>query len=305
MLRENNNRLLVLIGAAGIAFVLLLAVILVLATAIPAGAGLGGTVGAKPIKGAITLEADSFSSSMDALDIVEKIDEASEDPGIRVIFLDIDSGGGSIVATKQIVEKIRTTEKPVVAYIGEVGASGAYYAAAASDYVIADADSITGSIGVIWISLDVNKLLDDFGVKAIVLKKGTYKDIGSMFREMTDDERQLLQAMIDEGFNQFKGDVFEFRKDKGLELSKLDEVADGRIISGRQALQLKLVDELSSREAAIKKAAEIGGIKEEPQIKNYEKHEITLAEIFFGAGQSFAKGFSSSIENAGSPSIRT
>ena len=305
MLRENNNRLLVLIGAAGIAFVLLLAVILVLATAIPAGAGLGGTVGIIPIKGAITLEADSFSSSMDALDIVEKIDEASEDPGVRVIFLDIDSGGGSIVATKQIVEKIRTTEKPVVAYIGEVGASGAYYAAAASDYVIADADSITGSIGVIWISLDVNKLLDDFGVKATVLKKGTYKDIGSMFREMTPEEMQLLQAMIDESFIQFKGDVYEFRKDKGLEMSRLDEIADGRIMSGRQALQLKLVDELSSREAAIKKAAELGGIKGEPEIKNYAKSEITLADLFFGAGQSFAKGFSGQVESSGISSIRT
>ena len=305
MLRENNNRLLVLIGAAGIAFVLLLAVILVLATAIPAGAGLGGTVGIIPIKGAITLEADSFSSSMDALDIVEKIDEASEDPGVRVIFLDIDSGGGSIVATKQIVEKIRTTEKPVVAYIGEVGASGAYYAAAASDYVIADADSITGSIGVIWISLDVNKLLDDFGVKATVLKKGTYKDIGSMFREMTPEEMQLLKEMIDESFIQFKGDVYEFRKDKGLEMSRLDEIADGRIMSGRQALQLKLVDELSSREAAIKKAAELGGIKGEPEIKNYAKSEITIADIFFGAGQSFAKGFSGQVGNSGISSIRT
>jgi len=305
MLQDNRTKLFILASATVLGVLLLLAIIFLLALSLSGSPGFGNAVGVIPIKGTIAIETDSFSSSMDALDVVETIDEASKDPNVKVIFLDIDSGGGSIVATKQIVEKIRNTEKPVVAYIGEVGASGAYYVAAASDYVIADADSITGSIGVIWISLDVNKLLDDFGVKAVVLKKGAYKDIGSMFREMTADERQLLQAMIDEGFNQFKGDVFEFRKDKGLELSKLDEVADGRIISGRQALQLKLVDELSSREAAIKKAAEIGGIKEEPQIKNYEKHEITLAEIFFGAGQSFAKGFSSSIENAGSPSIRT
>jgi protease-4 len=172
--------------------------------------------------------------------------------------------------------------------------------------VVADADSITGSIGVIWVSLDVNKLLDDFGVRPIVLKKGAYKDIGSMFREMADDEKQLLQAMIDDSFSQFKGDVYQFRKDKGLQLSKLDEVADGRIISGRQALQLKLVDELSSREAAIKKAAQIGGIKGEPVVKNYENKAISLADVFFTSGQSFAKGFSSSFGNgASASSIRT
>jgi len=307
MLQENNNKkLVVLAGAVVAAIILLIVVLLALLSLVPEGPGFGNEVGIIPLKGTISLENDSFSQQLNALDVVEKIDEASKDPYVKVIFIDIDSGGGSIVATKQIVDKIRNTDKPVVAYIGEVGASGAYYVAAASDYIIADADSITGSIGVIWISLDVNKLLDDFGVKPVVLKKGTYKDIGSMFREMTDDEKKLLQEMIDDSFRQFKGDILEFRKGKGLQLSELDGVADGRIISGRQALKLNLVDELSSREAAIKKAAEIGGIKGEPIIKNYSKEEITLADVFFGAGQNFAKGFSSSLNNGTPlPSIRT
>ena len=305
MLQENNKKLVVIAGAIVLVIIALLAVLLVFASLFP-GPGFGNEVGVIPIKGTISLEKDSCSQSMDALAVVEKIDEASKDPTVKVIFLDIDSGGGSIVATKQIVNKVRNTDKPVVAYIGEVGASGAYYVAAASDYIIADADSITGSIGVIWVSLDVNKLLDDFGIKPIVMKKGTYKDIGSMYREMTDDEKKLLQTMIDDSFTQFRGDVYEFRKDKGLELSKLDSVADGRIISGRQAFQLKLVDELSSREAAIKKAAQIGGIKGEPVVKSYENKAISLADLFFTSGQSFAKGFSSSLGNEASvSSIRT
>ena len=307
---NENNKTVVIVGAALAAIALIgLFVLLVLVFAfLPASGGFGGEIGVIPIKGTIANEQDSFSDTLSAIEVVDKLDEASRDPNVKVIFLDIDSGGGSIVATKQIVAKIRATDKPVVAYIGEVGASGAYYVAAASDYVIADADSITGSIGVIWVALHINELMEDFGIKATVMKKGTYKDMGSIFREMTDDEKVLLQELIDESFEQFRGDVLAFRKDKGLTEMELDAVADGRILSGRQALSINLVDELSSREDAIRKAAEIGGIEGEPYLKIYEKPELTLADIFFSAGQSFGKGMSSSLSISAQesvPSIKT
>src|SRR3989344_1210085 len=125
-----------------------------------------------PVKGDIVMDSSDFSQSAGALELVAQIDEAENDPSISAIFFDIDSGGGEIVATHQVVEKIRETKKPTISYIGSVGTSGAYYVAAATDYVIADPFSVTGSIGALWMLPNVKKLLDDFGVKMDVVRSG-------------------------------------------------------------------------------------------------------------------------------------
>ena len=125
-----------------------------------------------PVKGGIVMDSTDFSQSVGALELVKQIDDAETDLAISAIFFDIDSGGGEIVATHQVVEKIRETKKPTISYIGSVGASGAYYIAAATDYVIADPFSVTGSIGALWMLPNIKKLLDDFGVRMDVVRSG-------------------------------------------------------------------------------------------------------------------------------------
>ncbi len=304
-MKSNNNDLtkkaLIIAGLT-----LLLVIFLVLLLAFYAGdsSGFEKKVAVIPLKGEISMSYGGYSEGFSALELVEKLDEAQNDPSIGVIFLDIDSPGGSVVATKQIVYKVLEVKKtkPVVSYIGEVGASGAYYVAASSDYIITDADSITGSIGVISIVPNIEELLTKIGVKVNIVKAGEYKAIGSIFEELKPQERELLETLIMETFEGFKSDVLSFRKDK-LNKIQFEKVADGRIISGRQALSLKLVDELLPREKAIEKAAQIGGISGEPSIKNYQKPAPTLFDLFSISGQAFGFGLNKGISSQANQSI--
>jgi protease-4 len=260
------------------------------------------------IEGEITNEATVFSSSKTAFEIIEELDAAYKDPSVGAIVLYINSPGGSVVATRQIVEKIREIRlhdkngekvgKPVVAWIGDVGASGAYYIAAASNWIVADEDSITGSIGVVSIFFNFEGLMEKLGIKARVIKEGKYKDIGSPFRELSEDEQRMIQRILQNAFKKFKKDLVELRNGR-LEKSVLDKVADGRILSGRQAKDLNLVDQLGTFEDALRKAASMAGIKYEgkPAIKSYEKRSWSIFEVVSNVGYSFARGFKEGLEN--------
>ncbi|MBU1120396.1 MAG: signal peptide peptidase SppA [archaeon] len=269
----------------------------------------GGFFGAKqialiPVKGEILSEETGFTSFASSQKIVDALDKAENDPRVGAIFLDIDSPGGTIVATKQIVAKLRSMNKPKVAWIGESGASGAYYLAAASDFIMADEDSITGSIGVLSISPNIEGLLEKIGVKVNVLKEGNFKAMGSPFEEMTEEEEQLLQQLLSDAFSHFKRDVLELRKGK-ITKAEFERIADGRILSGSQAKESGLVDELGNREEAIQKAAELAGIQGKPVLKNYVEREDVFS-MFSNAGYSFGTGFISAIRTQNKPiSIQT
>lgn len=255
----------------------------------------GSEIAIIPIQGEI-----SSVSSRDTTgysDVVQALDDAESDPAVRVIFLDIDSGGGSVVSSKQIVDKIRDVNKPIHAWIGDVGASGAYYIASSTDYVMADADSITGSIGVISMQPNVEELLQKIGVKMNTVKTGELKDIGSPFSEMSVEEKAVLQTIVDEAFDAFKNDVQSFRGEK-LNAEKFSQVLDGRILSGRQALEIGLVDETLSREKALQRAAESGGITGKPVLRYYVQQTPSLWDVLFSAGTSFGKGISSGMSPA-------
>jgi protease-4 len=289
----------------GLAFLLVFYVTLFLITAFTPDAGApsstgsgfsflsGGEVAVIPIQGEI-----SSSTSNDSIgyrDVVQALDDAENDPSIRVILLDIDSGGGSVVSSKQIVSKLRDVNKPVVSWIGEVGASGAYYIASASDYVMADADSITGSIGVISMQPNVEELMQKLGVKMNTVKTGELKDMGSPFNEMSEKDREVLQSIVSEAFESFKSDVQSFRGEK-LNSEKFSEVLDGRILSGRQALSIGLIDETGTWEDAQRKTSEIMGLPGSmPPLRYYLEKKPTLWDVFFSAGASFGKGISSEI----------
>ncbi len=282
----------------GIFLALLVLLVLFLVFSFPSSSILQKEVAIIPLKGEISSESSGgFGSTYySSQEIVDLLEDAKNDPAIGVIFLDIDSGGGSVVASKQIVYKVREVKqtKPVVSYIGEVGASGAYYVASAGNYIISDADSITGSIGVISIVPNVQELLEKIGVKVEIIKAGKFKAAGSPFEELSDEERQMIESIIQDTFVQFKSDVLSFRQPK-LSPQVLDRVADGRILSGRQALSLNLVDELLPREQAIEKAARIGGITGKPVTQAYSKPALSIFDLFLLGGQAFGQGLRQSV----------
>ena len=175
-------------------------------------------------------------------------------------------------ATQEIYEEIQKVrkEKKVVASMGSVAASGGLYVAAGADKVVANKATITGSIGVIMNLFNIQELLDKIGLSPLVIKSGKYKDIGSSNRPMTDEERALLQGVIDELHGQFVKDLADGR---GLAEEKVIEIADGRIFTGVRAKQIGLVDELGNFQDAVQLAKKLGGLKGEPRLIYPEKNE--------------------------------
>lgn len=203
--------------------------------------------------------------------VVEELNDYAEDGSIKAIVLRIDSPGGGVVASQEIynaVKNARKAGKKVVVSMGSVAASGGYYIAAAADKIVANPGTLTGSIGVIMEFASVEKLLEKIGVKGMVVKAGQYKDIGSPFRDMTDQEKKLLQGVIDDVHAQFIDAVAEGRN---LPAAEVKAIADGRIFTGRQALALKLVDRTGDLTESIKLAGTLAGIKGKPRIVEKKK----------------------------------
>lgn len=248
-----------------------------------------------PVKGDISFDKAMFSDSLTADELIERIESAEQDSSINAILLEINSGGGEIVATKQVVEKLKQTKKPVVSWISSVGASGAYYIAAASDYIFADADSITGSIGVISMIMNYKGLMEKLGVEVEVIKEGEFKDMLNPFSDFDDEAKAILQEMIHESYLGFKNDVFELRKGK-INENSFNEIADGRILSGRQALKFGLIDELGTKEDALRKASELAGFSGKSIAIDYSNSGSGFGSFFTNVGFSFGQGFKAGLE---------
>jgi protease-4 len=263
----------------------------------------GANVAWIPIQGEIV--SNGGSGTVNDQVVVDALQRAADDSTIDAIFLDIDSPGGSVVASKQIVAQIRQIDKPVVAWIGELGASGAYYIAASSDYIIADGDSITGSIGVISILPNFTGLMEKLGVQMDSIKTGELKDVGSPYNILTDEEKAVFQGLVDEAFTSFVNDLRSFREERLVE-TKFDGVLDGRIVSGRQALDIGLIDQVGTRQEALLKVSELAGFEGKPALIPFIEEEFSLSDLFFSSGAQFGKGFVSSIESKGvqNPSIQ-
>jgi protease IV len=198
--------------------------------------------------------------------VVEELNDYADDSSIKAIVLRIDSPGGGVVVSQEIynaVKNARKEGKKVVASMGTVAASGGYYIAAAADRIVANPGTLTGSIGVKMEFANIEKLLDKIGVRGVVVKAGEYKDVGSPFRDMSEPEKKILQDVIDDVHSQFIKAVAEGRNMQEAEVRTL---ADGRIFTGRQALDLKLVDQLGDLADSIKVAGELVGIKGKPRV---------------------------------------
>ncbi len=201
-------------------------------------------------------------SSADIANAIKKLDFRSDVVG--VVFI-INSPGGSIVATQEIYDAIKNLSKPKIAYLRELAASGAYYISTGTNYIISDSNTITGSIGVVATFSEMSSLFDKLGLNITVIKSGSYKDIGSSLRPMSEEEKEIIQSIVNELFEEFKSIVLENRGEK-LNKVKFNEIFDGRILTGKQAKVIGLVDELGNKHDAIAKVAEMAGMKEEPAI---------------------------------------
>lgn len=196
----------------------------------------------------------------DAKSVIDSLKQFREDGSIKAIVIRIESPGGGVGPSQEIYREIRKTikSKKVIASLGAVAASGGYYAAAGADGIMANPGTITGSIGVIMSYTNFREVLNKIGLVPVVIKSGEFKDIGSPVREMTDREEKLLKSFVDTVHGQFVSAIMEGRK---LDRSKVEAIADGRILSGEEAKTLGLVDRLGNLEDAVEWAGNLGGIK--------------------------------------------
>lgn len=200
--------------------------------------------------------------------VIDDLKQANEDDSVKAVILFVDSPGGSVFASDEITLQIKEMDKPIIASMGSLAASGGYYVSAPTQEIWASPHSLTCSIGVISQFVNLEGFSEEYGVTAITVKSGKFKDTGNPFREFTEEDRALWQAIIDEAYDQFVQIVADGRE---MNEEEVRAVADGRICTGKQAQALGLVDELGYLPDVIDRAAELGGIQGEPRLVEYER----------------------------------
>ncbi|KAF0122450.1 MAG: protease IV [bacterium] len=229
----------------------------------------------------------------DSTTIIEQLLRFKKDKSVKAIVLRIDSPGGAVGPTQEIYEEVKKIreKKKVLVSMGSLAASGGYYIACAANKIIANPGTITGSIGVIIEFGNIEELMKKIGFKSVIIKSGEYKDVMSPFRSITDQEKTILRGVVDSVHSQFIEAVVEGRKLKREDVAK---IADGRIFSGEQAKALGLVDSLGNLQDAISMAAEIAGIKGEPNVIYPPKDRFSILDFLF---QRMATDFINYLEN--------
>lgn len=216
-----------------------------------------------------------FSSDM----ILEKIKEVEEDKGVKGVIIELNTGGGTVVGSKEIADAVKKlrTKKPVVALIRDIGASGGYWIASSADKVVADPLSLTGSIGVMGSYLQFSGLFDKYGVEYERLVGGKYKDMAAPFKEPTEEELALLQKSIDKVHDYFIKDVALNRK---LSEGEVRRLATGEPFLGIEAKELGLVDELGNLDIAVNLTKQLAGIEDASVVRM--KEHTALFNLFSG-----------------------
>jgi protease-4 len=208
---------------------------------------------------------------LESEDVIRKVRILAHDPDIKAVVLRINSPGGAVVPSQDIweeIQKARKRGKIIVSSIGTVGASGAYYIASASDYIMASQGSLTGSIGVIMEMAEIKDLLEKLGIHSEVIKSGAMKDAGSPFRPMTPDEKEYVQGLLRNIHQQF---IQAVAKGRHMDPNAVKLLADGRVFTGDMALQNHLIDGTGDFHDAILQAAKMAHIKGTPSIREFPK----------------------------------
>jgi protease IV len=233
----------------------------------------GAKIGVIAIEGVISSELTEKT--------VRQLTKYGDDTSIKAIILRIDSPGGGVASSQEIYEEVRRVRsggKLVIASMGSVAASGGYYVACVADRIFANAGTVTGSIGVIVQLANVSELLHKVGIESTAITSGPFKDSGNPTRTLRPEERQVFQALIDDVYQQFIEAVAQGRN---LPLDDVRQAADGRIYTGRQAKDLRLIDELGSLHDAITYAAATIGIVGKPKLVQEGKERLWWLRFLF------------------------
>ena len=210
----------------------------------------------------------------------EELQKAEKDDQVRALIVRINSPGGTITASDVLYHELVAFKErrkvPVIAAIMDVGASGGYYAALAADTIVANPTTVTGSIGVVMITVNAQGLLEKIGVAPLAIKSGPMKDAGSPFRSLTEPERAVFQSIIDEMYGRFVGLIVKARK---LPEDRVRAAADGRVYTAEQALRLGLVDRIGYLEDVVTLAKERAGL-EEAKVVMYHRPKEYRANIY-------------------------
>lgn len=247
-------------------FITLLSLILTLTHKVP----IGDKIALVRIEGVI----------LDSRDIIKELKEYSKDPSVKGIVLRVNSPGGAVAPAQEIYREILKIKekKKVVVSMGSVAASGGYYISCPADKIVANAGTLTGSIGVIMEIPNIEGLMKKIGIETQVIKSGRHKDTASVFKSLTPEEKRILQEVLNDVHEQF---IEAVSKGRNMKIEDIRKLADGRIFTGRMAKEVGLVDELGNIEDAIKLAGELSGIKGEPQVI-YKKEEFSLFDLIRG-----------------------
>ncbi|MEN9529186.1 MAG: hypothetical protein RI932_1059 [Pseudomonadota bacterium] len=245
-----------------------------------------------------------------AEEVVKKLNEAVKDKRVKGILLDINSPGGSVVASQEIYDTVnRIKEKmPVVGYMREVAASGAYYSSVSANWLMCNRGTMVGSIGVIFDSFEATQLIDWMKLKPVTLKTGRLKDSGSTTRPWTPEDKQYLQKLIDDTRDQFVADVRAARP--MISEETISYMSDGRVVLGTEAAKRQLVDAVGQRQEAVAKAAELAGLKtgaetevipmEDPKIPSFLSEIIKSSMSELGSALTRSLGLR---QSSGQPQI--
>ncbi|MCP4583942.1 MAG: signal peptide peptidase SppA [candidate division Zixibacteria bacterium] len=209
--------------------------------------------------------------------IVRQLKKYDDDNSVSAIVLRINSPGGAVAPSQEIYDQVlkaRENGMFVVASLSSIAASGGYYVACAADTIIANPGSLTGSIGVVLSYLTFEGLMDKIGVAYEVVKSGDLKDVGNYSREMTQKEREMLQAALDDVHSQF---IITVAESRNMDIEQVEDIADGSIFTGNQSMELGLVDKLGTLEDAISLAGIMADLGEDPRVvKEYPRRRNFL-----------------------------
>jgi len=225
----------------------------------------GGNIGIVEINGMI----------LSSKKIIQDIKTFRDDDAIKAIILRIDSPGGGIGPSQEIYREIIKSkmDKKIITSMGSVAASGGYYIASATQGIVANPGTITGSIGVIMEYVNIMEIAKKIGISPVVIKSGEFKDMGSPLRELKESEKKILQALVDELHLQFVTDAATAR---GIDVQTMATLADGRVYTGEKALKLKLIDRLGNLDDAVQWAGEMAHIKGELKPVYPKEDKITF-----------------------------
>ena len=260
-----------------------LVIILLVAMLIPTSCvsiELADKIAVIPLSGVITVEGSSllFGSTITPELVKGQLDRAEGDIAVKAIVLHIESPGGVVAPCQEILEKIEAVKKnkTIVVSMGSQATSGGYYISAKADKIVALPGTLTGSIGVISQMPNVEGLYEKLGIKMQIFKGGKHKDMYSGLRELTSEEKEIMQQLTNEYYEEFVKVVAEGR---GLNINEVKKLATGQLYSGTKAKELGLVDELGGLDTAIDLAVELAGI-EDPRVEYYQQPKPSLMSLF-------------------------